>query len=186
MEQCPLLSSPPAFSHFLHDPQANRALLVMIPRWVGLCAFQDCVGLPTNSPVRLGVSPAATTPTGFYCQRFCGFISPHWNPGLQSQSRSPVVPPGLSACKCGTGHQPPPCPIFQPLSRQEIAPPWLPISTPPTHLDECFFFNSLVVGLPYSLIFWQFWLFFAFKFSVVLFLVVQGGKVYLPMPASWP
>ena len=25
----------------------------------------------------------------------------------------------------------------------------LPVSTPPTSLDECFFFNSLVVGLPY-------------------------------------
>ena len=48
----------------------------------------------------------------------------------------------------------------------------LPISAPPTSLDECFFFNSLVVGLPYSLIFWQFWLFFVFKFVVVLLLVV--------------
>ena len=33
---------------------------------------------------------------------------------------------------------------------------WLPISAPPTSLDECFFFNSLVVGLLYSSIFWQF------------------------------
>ena len=47
------------------------------------------------------------------------------------------------------------------------------------HLDECFFFNYLVVGLQYSLIFWQFWLFFIFKF-VVFLLVVQGGTVYLP------
>ena len=29
------------------------------------------------------------------------------------------------------------------------------ISAPPTHLHECGFFNSLVVGLPYSLIFWR-------------------------------
>ena len=36
----------------------------------------------------------------------------------------------------------------------------LPISVPPTGLDEYFFFNSLVVGLPYSSIFRQFWLFF--------------------------
>ena len=49
--------------------------------------------------------------------------------------------------------------------------------------EECFFFNSLVVGLPYSLIFWQFWLFFAFKF-VVLF-VMEGGIVCLHMPPSW-
>ena len=57
---------------------------------------------------------------------------------------------------------------------------------PPTSLDECFFFNSLVVGLPCSLIFWQFWLFSVFKFVVVLLLVVQGGTVYLPTPLSWP
>ena len=59
------------------------------------------------------------------------------------------------------------------------------ISSPPTGLNECFFFNSLVVGLPYSLIFWQFWLFFVLKCVVVL-LGVQGGKVYLPTPQCWP
>ena len=48
----------------------------------------------------------------------------------------------------------------------------LPVSAPPAGLDQCFFFNSLVVGLPYSSIFWQFWLFFVFKFVVVLLLVV--------------
>ena len=41
---------------------------------------------------------------------------------------------------------------------------------------------TLVVGLPYSLIFCQFWLFFLiFKFVVVLLSVVWGGRVYLPM-----
>ena len=35
----------------------------------------------------------------------------------------------------------------------------LPISAPPTGLDECFFFISLVVRLPYSSIFCQCWLF---------------------------
>ena len=34
---------------------------------------------------------------------------------------------------------------------------------PPTGLGGCVFFNSLVVGLPYSSIFYQFWLFFVFK-----------------------
>ena len=55
---------------------------------------------------------------------------------------------------------------------------------PLTSLDECFLFNSLVVRLPYNSTFWQFWLFFGFKF-VVFLLVVQGGKVYLPTPPSW-
>ena len=35
----------------------------------------------------------------------------------------------------------------------------VPVSAPPTGLDKCFFFISLVVGLPYSSIFCQFWLF---------------------------
>ena len=48
------------------------------------------------------------------------------------------------------------------------------------------FFDSLVFRLPYSLIFWKFWLFFVFKFVVVLLLVVWGGKVYLPTSPSWP
>ena len=62
----------------------------------------------------------------------------------------------------------------------------LPVSTLPIGLVECVFFNSLVVRLPRSWIFWQFWLFFIFKFVVVLLLVVQGGKVYLSTPPSWP
>ena len=37
-----------------------------------------------------------------------------------------------------------------------------PISTPPTGLGE-YFFNSLVVGISCSLIFWHFWLFIVFK-----------------------
>ena len=47
------------------------------------------------------------------------------------------------------------------------------------------FFNSLVVGLPYSSIFWQFWLIFVFKLVVDLLLVVRGGKVYVPLPPFW-
>ena len=46
------------------------------------------------------------------------------------------------------------------------------------------FLNSLIVGLPYTLIFWQFWLFIVFKFVDILLLLIQGGKVYLPMPPS--
>ena len=57
---------------------------------------------PTNSLVRLGVSPAAATPTHFYSQKFWGFIFPHWNPALHGLSHSPVVPPSLSSCKCAT------------------------------------------------------------------------------------
>ena len=55
---------------------------------------------PRNSPVRLRVCPTAATPTGFFSQRFWGFIFLHWDPRLSGLSHSPVVPPGLSTCKC--------------------------------------------------------------------------------------
>ena len=94
----------------------------------------------------------------------------------------PIVPFSLSACECGIAHwnatalpslpaaallpchesSPPDC-----LSPPEcLSPPLLPV------LGECLFFNSLIVGLPYSSIFYQFWLVFVFKFVVVLLLVV--------------
>ena len=116
--------------------------------------------------MRLGVSSAAaSTSTGVFSQRFealfpragtldCAvyftlqFFLPiylHSNVGLPS--------PQAAA-------------LLRVLSAQ------LPISAAPTGLDECFFLNSLVVRLPYSLIFCQFWLFFVFKFVVVLLLVV--------------
>ena len=55
-----------------------------------------------NSTVRLGISPNATTLTDFFSQRFWGLIFPWCDPGLLGLSGSPVVPPGLPACKSGT------------------------------------------------------------------------------------
>ena len=49
-----------------------------------------------------------------------------------------------------------------------------------------FFFNSLVVRVPYSLIFWRFWLFIDFRLVVILLLVVRGSEGFLPVPPSWP
>ena len=49
-----------------------------------------------------------------------------------------------------------------------------------------FFFNSLFVRVPCSLIFWHFWLFIHFRLVVILLLVVQGSEGFLPMPPSWP
>ena len=173
-DQCLLLGSQPDFSHFLNYPQANWALLVLIPRWMLLCSCRTLWVSPTNSPARLAVSPAASTLTSYLSRRFWGFISPPGTLGcavcLASEFFLPVYlhanvgPPGLPAAT-----------LPQVLS----AP--LPISTPPTGLNECFFFNSLVVGVPYSLIFWQFWLFFVFNLVDVLFLVLQGGRVNRPL-----
>ena len=76
--------------------------------------------------------------------------------------------------------------VLQPPCSLGSSPLRLPVSLPPTGLGECFFFNFLFVGLPHSSIFSQFLLFFVFKFVFDLLLVVQGDKVYLDMPPSWP
>ena len=114
---------------------------------------------PMTSPVRLGVSPTATTTlTGFYSQRFWGFSFLCWNFGLCSLSRSPVVSPDLSACECGKSQSSSCCLACAGLPAAAFHAyllPRLPISSFPTSLDACFFFNFLVVRLPYSLILWQ-------------------------------
>ena len=115
------------------------------------------------------------------------------------QLRSPAIPSGLSMCECGaTGSASHhllgyascslACPI--PYSTTSLSPPapalsrvlstWLPISAPPTGLDECFFCISLVVGLPCGSIFCQFWLVFVFKLLLSFFwLCEEAHCVYL-------
>ena len=101
-------------------------------------------------------------------------------------SSSPVVPPGLSTCECGTswcgsGH------LAHPglLPCHASSPLWLSVSAPPVSLDKCFF-NSLVVRFPCSLDIWQFGLFFVYKLVDVLLSVVWGSKVYPPTTPSCP
>ena len=134
--------------------------------------------------------PTTATPADFYSQRAWGFISLAgvWVaqslllPNCSSQFicmhvwdhsaclPPPCLPQSTSHCAVLLDHQPP---------------PWLQVSAPPTTLDECFFFNSLVVGFPYSSIFWLFWLFFVFKFVAVLLFVGRGGKhIYLHLHLS--
>ena len=67
----PLAQLLTGFLSLLPLPTANWALLVLIPGWVGLCMFQDPVGLSNELSCRLGVSPTAiSTPTGVFSQRF--------------------------------------------------------------------------------------------------------------------
>ena len=103
-EQWRLLHSLLVFSHTLSYPQSNWALLMLLPECVCMCVHSRTLWVsPRYSPVRLGVSPtAASTPTNVFNQRFWGFISLQWNPGLCGLSQSPLVLPGLSAHKCGT------------------------------------------------------------------------------------
>ena len=70
-EQWRWLHSLPDFSHFPRYPQAKWALLVLIPRWVVCVQSRTLLVPPMNSPVRLGVSPtASSTPTGVFNQKF--------------------------------------------------------------------------------------------------------------------
>ena len=83
-------------------------------------------------------------------------------------------------------HKSPPRWVLQTPPCRESCLPRLPISTPPTGLDECFFFISLVVILPYSLIFYQFWLFFVFKLLSSFFWLCKEAKcVYLRLHLDW-
>ena len=81
-----------------------------------------------------------------------------------------VGPPSL---KSTTSLGPPATALLRVLSIQ------VPISAPSINLDGCFFFNSLVVGLPNSCIFWQFWLFFVFKLIVLILLCEEAKCIYL-------
>ena len=155
--------------------------------------------------MRLGVSPTAiSTPTGVFSQRFEALF-PHTGilgcmvclvpqlflPVYLPVNVGPSSPPtAASVTSCSTPHPAPQSATLlgAPTTAMSsvLSARQLPVSAPPTSLDECFFFNSLVVRLPYSSIFCQFWGFFVFKFVVVLLLVVQGGNVYLPTPPSRP
>ena len=70
-EQWHLLHSLPVFSHSHHYPQSNWPFWCCFPSgWVCIRSRTLWVS-PTNSPVRLGVSPAAaSTPMGVFNQWF--------------------------------------------------------------------------------------------------------------------
>ena len=76
-------------------------------------------------------------------------------PSLESWVVWSVSPPSCSSqfiCRQMWDHlvyQPPPRPVRQLPPCCESSPSQLPVSAPPTSLGECFFFNSLVVWLPY-------------------------------------
>ena len=175
-----LVQFSPDFSHLPGYPQLNWALLVIL-RWVGGFAYilRPCGSLQRTFLWGLKFLPLLPPPQVFSVR---GFEVLFPNAGtldctvcLAPQLFLPVYPhtnvgpPTL---------QLPPC--------RESSLTRLPVSAPSTGLDECFFFYSLVVRLPYSSIFWQLWLFFVCNFVVVLLLVVRGGTVCLPMSPSWP
>ena len=128
------------------------------------------------------------SPTGVFNQRFeglfpcagalgCGvcfapplFLPVYLCPNVEPWGLPATTLWGLPAAAWPTPlHNPPPHWVRQPLLYRKSSLPWLPVSAPPTGLDECFFFISLVVALPYNSIFCQFWLFFVFKLLLSFF-----------------
>ena len=123
---------------------------------------------------------------------------------MHSLFRSPAIPPVylcrnvgsqglpattlwglLAAAWPALFHNPPPHWVHQLPPCCKSCPPWLPVSAPPTGLGECFFFISLVVRLPYSSIFCEFWLFFVFKLLLSFFWLCEEAQcVYLRLHLS--
>ena len=123
-----MLSSLPAFSHFLHYPQVNWALLVLIPVWMGLCTLWDPVGLSNKFCREAGsFSCCRLNPQGVFNGRFDALF-PHTGAlVLRGLFCSPFVPPGLSACKCGTTWSSSCCLAPSPLCSGCPSPPLLPV-----------------------------------------------------------
>ena len=108
------------------------------PSWCRFPGGWTCawVGFPwvslTNSPVRLGVSPTAAIPIGLRARGFGALF------------------PCTRTLGCVVCQPPPHLPCHPATTLLRVLSAWLPTSAPPTGLDECFFFNSLV---PHSSIF---------------------------------
>ena len=96
---------------------------MLIPGWVGVCKFQDPVGLSSGLLCEAGSFSRCLNPHRCFQSEVWGFISP-LEPWVVGLSHSPFVPPGLSARECGTPG-PPAATLLRVLSAQ------LPISTPP-------------------------------------------------------
>ena len=125
----------PFFLHFITTHKQTEPFWCWFPGgWVCVHSGTLWVSL-RNFPVRLGVSPATTTSTGFFCQRFWGFISLHRNSGLCSLSCSPVVPPGYPHTNVGPSA----------LPRLLCQPPLLPWSS-----SHCLASSPFRPGLPVS------------------------------------
>ena len=92
---------------------------------------------------------------------------------------SNVGPLGLLAVALPALFIPQSASLWVRLCCHQSHPPWLPISAPPTGLNECFFFISVVVRLPCSSIFCHFWLFFVFKLLSFFWLCEEVQCVYL-------
>ena len=120
-------------------------------------------------PENPAVYSVAPTPTDFYSQKLWGSISQVQNLSLWGLAWGwdcslPRYPYWILSTMrdYGTGHSATTSAASHCHMHLSSC---LHNSTPPTHLDECGFFKSLVIGLSYSSIFWQFWFLFVLRYS---------------------
>ena len=160
----------PCSIHFTHFPYTTGALLaiaqVVNPRVGGFAYILSPWRPFIQTPLKIWqFIPPTQPPPVFTAWNYGDDSSQCWNPGLCNLawdldcSLQRYLSWFLSTtCECGTA-----CSITTAASPCHTTSLRLSAhlcnSTPPTHLDECGFFKSLVVRLPYSLIFWWFWLF---------------------------
>ena len=109
---------------------------------------------PTTSPVRLGISPAAApTPMGVLNKSLEALFPPRWSPGLRGLLHSPplvlvylcmsVGLRGLLVVRLPALFVPHSASL-SPATATRVLSALVPVSTPPTRLDEWLFFISLV------------------------------------------
>ena len=123
-------------------PTSKLALLVLIPRWVGLCMFWGPVGLSSGLSCEAGIFSCHRNPHGFFQSEVLRL----YFPVLESWV---VLSVSLPSCYSWFTHTHMwDCLVLQPPSCHVSSLPQLPFSAPLTSLDECFLFNSLVVRVP--------------------------------------
>ena len=129
------------------------------------------MGLSNELSCELGSFSCCLNSHRFFSVRGLRLYFPELVPWVVGLSRSPVVPPVYLHVNVGP-------PVLQPPCCLESSLPGC--LSPPLLLSGCFFFISLVVGLPYSSIFCQFCLFFVFKLlSSFFWLCEEAPCVYI-------
>ena len=121
-DQCCLLCSLQVFSHFPHHPQANWALLVLIPGWVGLCMFWAPVGLSNELSCEAGsFSHCRLNPTGVFSQTFESLFPSAGTLGCRVCCQVIQPPPCLKSSPSGC----PSPPLLQVWMNVSFLTPWL-------------------------------------------------------------
>ena len=191
-EQCCLLSSCPSFSHFPHSPQANCALQ-MLP-WCWFPGTWACACLGPRGPLQWTILwdsqflPPPKPNRFLQPEVFRLYFLSTGTLGCMVYLAPQLFLPVYLHANVGAPAPPTttlPALVLQVLPCLEYSLPGLPLSTPPTGLDECFFFNSFIVRLPYSSIFWQFWLFLFLNLLLSFWLCKEAKCIYLHLRLGW-